>query len=53
MKQKQYAPMSVAEMALTLYAANKGYFDEVEVRRSSGLRGRAAGVCPSRAMPTC
>ncbi|MDB6083187.1 MAG: synthase subunit alpha, partial [Gammaproteobacteria bacterium] len=29
MKQKQYAPMSVAEMALSLYAANSGYFDRV------------------------
>jgi F-type H+/Na+-transporting ATPase subunit alpha len=30
MKQKQYSPMSVAEMSLTLYAANNGYFDKVE-----------------------
>jgi F-type H+-transporting ATPase subunit alpha len=30
MKQKQYAPMSVAEMALSLYAANNGYFDKIE-----------------------
>ena len=29
MKQKQYAPMSVAEMALSLYAVNNGYMDEV------------------------
>ncbi|HEY6621498.1 MAG TPA: F0F1 ATP synthase subunit alpha, partial [Steroidobacteraceae bacterium] len=29
MKQKQYSPMSVAEMSLTLYAANSGYFDKV------------------------
>jgi F-type H+/Na+-transporting ATPase subunit alpha len=29
MKQKQYAPMSVAEMALTLYAANNGFFDKI------------------------
>src|SRR3982075_4149619 len=33
MKQKQYAPMSVAEMALTLYAANNGFFDKVERRK--------------------
>jgi len=31
MKQKQYAPMSVAEMALTLFAADQGYLDDVEV----------------------
>jgi F-type H+-transporting ATPase subunit alpha len=30
MKQKQYSPMSVAEMALSLYAVNGGYFDKVE-----------------------
>ena len=29
MKQKQYSPMSVAEMALSLYAANNGFFDKV------------------------
>ena len=33
MKQKQYAPMSVAEMALTLYAGNNGYFDKVDRRK--------------------
>ena len=31
MKQKQYSPMSVAEMALSLYAANEGYLDDVSV----------------------
>jgi F-type H+-transporting ATPase subunit alpha len=30
MKQKQYAPMSVAEMALSLYAANGGFFDKID-----------------------
>jgi F-type H+-transporting ATPase subunit alpha len=33
MKQKQYAPMSVAEMALSLYAGNGGYFDKVDRRK--------------------
>jgi F-type H+-transporting ATPase subunit alpha len=31
MKQKQYAPMSVAEMAVSLYAVNEGYIDDVPV----------------------
>jgi F-type H+-transporting ATPase subunit alpha len=31
MKQKQYSPLSVAEMALSLYAVNEGYLDEVPV----------------------
>ncbi len=29
MKQKQYSPMSVAEMGLSLYAVNGGFFDKV------------------------
>jgi F-type H+/Na+-transporting ATPase subunit alpha len=33
MKQKQYSPMSVAEMALSLYAGNSGYFDKVDRRK--------------------
>ncbi|HLT90373.1 MAG TPA: F0F1 ATP synthase subunit alpha, partial [Woeseiaceae bacterium] len=33
MKQKQYSPLSVAEMALSLYAVNEGYLDPVEVSR--------------------
>ncbi|MGH8586767.1 MAG: F0F1 ATP synthase subunit alpha [Gammaproteobacteria bacterium] len=31
MKQKQYAPMSVAEMSVSLYAADRGYLDDVEL----------------------
>ena len=31
MKQSQYAPLGVAEMAASLYAANEGYLDEVEL----------------------
>ena len=33
MKQNQYSPLSVAEMALSLYAANEGYFDDVEIKK--------------------
>jgi F-type H+-transporting ATPase subunit alpha len=33
MKQKQYAPLSVAEMALSLYAVNEGYLDDVPVEK--------------------
>jgi F-type H+-transporting ATPase subunit alpha len=47
MKQKQYAPMSVAEMALSLYAANNGYFDKVDRRKvvetEAGLQAFARG----------
>jgi F-type H+-transporting ATPase subunit alpha len=33
MKQKQFAPMSVAEMGVSLYAANEGYLEDVEVEK--------------------
>jgi len=33
MKQRQYVPMSVAEMALSIYAVNNGYMDKVDRRR--------------------
>ena len=33
MKQKQYTPMKVAEQAFSLYAANEGYLDDVEVAK--------------------
>jgi len=33
MKQKQYSPMSVAEMALSLFAVNNGFFDKVDRRK--------------------
>ncbi|MGD8569223.1 MAG: F0F1 ATP synthase subunit alpha [Gammaproteobacteria bacterium] len=31
MKQKQYTPLTIGEMAFSLYAANEGYLDDVEV----------------------
>ncbi len=33
MKQKQYAPMSVAEMGVVLFAANEGFLQDVEVAK--------------------
>lgn len=33
MKQGQYSPMSVAEMALSLFMANEGYIDDVDVKK--------------------
>jgi F-type H+-transporting ATPase subunit alpha len=33
MKQKQYSPLTVAELAVSLYAANEGYLDDVEVKK--------------------
>jgi len=34
MKQQQYSPMAVSEMAITLHAINKGFFDDVEVKKA-------------------
>jgi len=31
MKQKQYSPLTIAEMAISLYSANEGYLDDVDV----------------------
>ena len=33
MKQKQYSPMSVAQMGVSLFAANEGYLKNVEVKK--------------------
>ena len=34
MKQPQYQPLQVWEMALTLFAVNNGYFDDVDVKKA-------------------
>lgn len=43
MKQKQYSPLSVAEMAVVLFAADKGYLDDVKLNQvvnfEAGLLG--------------
>ncbi len=33
MKQKQYSPLSVAEMAVSLFAAEQGFLDDVEINK--------------------
>jgi len=33
MKQKQYSPMSIAEMAFSLFAANEGFLDDVDANK--------------------
>jgi F-type H+-transporting ATPase subunit alpha len=42
-KQKQYAPMSVAEMALSIYAVNNGYMDKVEIKKVVGFEAALQG----------
>ena len=50
MKQKQYAPMSVAEMALSIYSVNNGYMDKVPTQQGrcdfeAALQGYALSSC--------
>src|SRR5690606_29184238 len=33
MKQLQYAPLSIAEMAISLYAVNEGFLDDVDFKK--------------------
>jgi F-type H+-transporting ATPase subunit alpha len=33
MKQKQYSPLSIAEMAISLFAADEGFLDDVELEK--------------------
>ena len=33
MKQKQYSPLSVAQMGVVIYAANEGYLNDVEIEK--------------------
>jgi F-type H+/Na+-transporting ATPase subunit alpha len=33
MKQNQYSPLSIAQMAVSLFAANEGYLDDIEVNK--------------------
>jgi F-type H+-transporting ATPase subunit alpha len=52
MKQFQYSPMSIAEMAVTLFAVNRGYMDDIDVKRAlafeaalqSFLKGKYASL---------
>jgi F-type H+-transporting ATPase subunit alpha len=48
MKQNQYAPMNVAEMALTLFAVNKGYMDDVEVKKTLAFEAALASFVKSK-----
>ena len=45
MKQKQYMPMSVAEIGIALFAVEKGYLDDVEVEKVGSFEERTHGVC--------
>ncbi len=48
MKQAQYSPMSVSQMALTLFAVNNGYMDDVEVGKILAFEGALQAFMKSK-----
>src|SRR6266487_1117288 len=55
MKQPQYHPLQVNEMALTLFAVNRGYFDDIDVKKALAaeksmrdtMKGKYPGIVKS------
>ena len=47
MKQKQYAPFSVAEMGLSLFVVDKGYLDDVPVSEVTAFEAALQGYMHS------
>ena len=48
LKQKQYAPLSVAQQAVSLYAVDRGYLDDVELDRVEGFEAALQDFMASR-----
>jgi F-type H+-transporting ATPase subunit alpha len=51
MKQFQYSPLSVAEMAVSLFSANEGYLDDVEVKKVVDFERALQGYMSSSQKP--
>ncbi len=47
MKQMQYEPMSIAQMAVSLFAANQGFLDDVEVNKVVDFEAAVQGYMKS------
>ena len=47
MKQPQYSPLSVAEMAVSLFAANEGFLDDVELNKVGSFESALIGFMKS------
>jgi len=47
MKQKQYAPLSIAEMGVLLYAGNEGYLQDVDVAKIGDFESALLGYMRS------
>jgi F-type H+-transporting ATPase subunit alpha len=48
LKQPQYQPLAVWEMALTLFAANNGYFDDIDIKKALAAEKSLRDYCKSR-----
>ncbi len=53
MKQKQYAPMSVAEMGVVLFAANEGFLQDVRVNKCSTSSAACSRTCKTTTATSC
>ncbi len=47
MKQKQYSPLTVAEMAVSLYSAEKGYLDDIDLKKIGDFESALHGYMKS------
>ncbi|MGE3773657.1 MAG: F0F1 ATP synthase subunit alpha [Gammaproteobacteria bacterium] len=47
MKQKQYSPLSVADMALSLFAVDRGFLDDVDVKKVGAFEAALHGYMRS------
>jgi len=47
MKQKQFAPMSVAQLALSIYAVNNGFMDKVPINKVVDFENALQGFASS------
>jgi F-type H+-transporting ATPase subunit alpha len=51
MKQKQYSPMSVAEMALSIYAVNNGFMDKIPIKKVGDFEVALQGFAKTNYKP--
>ena len=51
MKQPQYQPLQVNEMAVTLFAVNKGYYDDVPVEKALAFESALRAYLKSKYGP--
>src|SRR5512144_147615 len=51
MKQKQYAPLSIAQLAVMLFGVNKGYYDDVPVEKALAFESALRAFAKSKYAP--